>query len=589
MSNPLMDALIAGASKQNLHNAAKIAPTLSVKDGVGVLSFEAVTLTTFNAAKEMPDRHRWDQRDLRFAPTEANLKFIRRQWPNVIVLRDAIPSNKFLEPHPAPPAPVQGQMSWKPRMPRFDHQQRAFDLAAGRDEFAYLMDMGTGKSKCGVDDAAFSFARGDIDRVLVIAPTGVHEQWIDDVLPQHWPLELPCRRDVLITGKRKPDWWGDWGADPDDCKWLAVNFEAVKGTRRGRSWDLSPLAEELVEFLAGGKAMIIVDESHKIKNPKGVRANVLTILGRHAVQRRIMTGSPVARGLEDYYAQFRFLNQDIIGCRSFSGFKEQFCVTGGFDGRQIVGYRSTAEFHSRIAPYSFRADKNEVLDLPPKLYSVLRCDLTMEQRRVYDELKRELLTQLSDGTLIEAGQVVQRLLRLQQVTQGFLPRDDGGFDEFPENKTALLMDLIEQAPDRVVIWCRFTRDIERLADLLGNQAVCYYGGNKKDRPQIKEQWLSREGGKRFFIGNPQAGGTGLDWLMKNGPVSTVAYFSNSFSSIDRWQSEDRTYRIGLKGTVNYYDLLCRGTIDPMLMTNLRGKRSLADMSFAELKELALRL
>lgn len=588
MSNPLMDQLIAGAKQQSLHSAAKVAPTLSVKDGVGVLSFEAITLTTFNAAKEMPDRHRWDGRDLRFVPTEANLKFIRRQWPGVIVLRDAIPSAAFREPMPQP-APVQGQMSWTPRLKRFEHQQRGFDLAAGAAEFAYLWDMGTGKTKAGIDDAAFSFARGDIDRVLVVAPAGVHEQWIDDALPVHWPIELACRRDALITGKRKPDWWGDNRADPDDCKWLAVNFEAIKAKRSGRTWTLEPLAEELVEWMAAGKCMLIVDESHKAKNPQGVRANALAIMARHAVQRRIMTGSPIARGIEDYYAQFRILNPEIIGCRSFSGFKQQFCITGGFDGRQIVGYRSTDEFHRRIAPYSMRADKADVLDLPPKLYSILRCDMTPEQRRVYGELKNELITQLTDGTLIEAGQVVQRLLRLQQVTQGFLPREDGGFDEFPENKTALLMDLLEQAPDRAVIWCRFTRDIERLAGLLGNEAVMYYGGNKSDRPEIKAQWLSASAGKRWFVGNPQAGGTGLDWLMKNGPVSTVAYYSNSFSSIDRWQSEDRTYRIGLKGTVNYYDLVCRGTNDPMLLANLKGKRSLADMSFAELKEFALRL
>src|SRR3546814_2758432 len=82
------------------------------------------------------------------------------------------------------------------------------------------------------------------------------------------------------------------------------------------------------------------------------------------------------------------------------------------------------------------------------------------------------------------------------------------------------------------------------------EAVRYDGenSNKEDRRAVREAWTRRGSEKRFFIGNAQAGGTGLDWI--NG-ASTVIYYSNSFSSLDRWQSEDRTHRIGTKGTVNY--------------------------------------
>jgi hypothetical protein len=602
--NGMMDALFAGAQKEQLSRSAKVAPTLSVKDGVGVLSFEAISMSTFEAGNKMPGKHRWEGKHLRFIPDKWSLEYVKRTWPNVIILK-TIPDAKKFSKEP-PPAPRRGQMSWTPRERRWLHQQRGFDLAAGKSEFAYLWDMGTGKSKAAVDDAAFSFARGEIDRVLVIAPNGVHEQWINDVLPQHWPLELPCVRAAIVTGlgpcvldpledqRRRVDWMADLDAHKNDCKWLAVNIENLKietvneGGRKVHR--LIGLAAGLVKFLEGGPAMVILDESHKIKNPQAKRTLACWKLGKLAVQRRILTGSPLAKGIEDYYAQFRFLDPGIIGCYTFAGFKEQFCVMGGFNGKQITGYRDMEEFHNRIGDYAMRVDKKDVLDLPPKLYSERTCDMTDEQREMQRQLKEELLAELSDGTIINTRQMLPRMIRLSQLAQGFLPREDGGFDEFPENKTALLMDLLETAPDRTAIWCRFTHDIEKLYDLLGRDARCirYFGGNKKDRPADKARWLNDSRIDRF-IGNAQAGGTGLDWLIRNGSVSTVIYYSNSFSSIDRWQSEDRVYRFGTAGTVNVYDLVTRGTLDRRQVNNLKRKRSISDMSLQELKEIVAEL
>jgi hypothetical protein len=599
MTDKMMDALFAGSQREHLQKAAKIAPTLSIKDGVGILSFEAITLTTFEAGKAMPSRARWDGKHLRFEPTSHALKYVHKTWPDVIVLKE-IPTGRNLERDP-PPAPLRGQRSWTPRTERWKHQQRGFDLAATKDEFAYLWDMGTGKTKGGIDDAAFNFARCEIDRVLVIAPSGVHQQWIDDALPVHWPLELGCKRAAIDTGfgprtlddegrRIREDWVDRADEFPNDCKWLAVNIENVraKKTKEGGRvvWVLEPFAEYVRDWVKAGRTMVILDESHKIKNPQSQRTIACWKIGKEAVKRRIMTGTPIAKGVEDYYAQFRFLDPGIIGCFTFTGFKQQFCVMGGHNGKEIVGYRDTAEFHSRIADYAMRVEKADVLDLPPKLYGERTCDLTPEQRRVLRELKDELMTELSDGSIVTANQMFPRMLRLHQVAQGFLPREDGTYEEFPENKTALLMDIMEQVPDRTVIWCRFTHDIEKLYNELGREQRCirYYGENKSDRPADKRRWLT-DTSAQIFIGNAQAGGTGLDWLMKNGPVSTVIYYSNSFNSIDRWQSEDRTHRGGLRGTVSYYDLITRGSLDRALLRNLKRKRGVSDMSLTELKQI----
>jgi SNF2 family DNA or RNA helicase len=330
--------------------------------------------------------------------------------------------------------------------------------------------------------------------------------------------------------------------------------------------------------------LMIIDESHKIKNPEGYRSAVLTQLGTKATYRRILTGTPVARGVEDYYSQFRFLGEGLLGVRSMAGFKRQYCIVGGHLNKVIIGYQNTDRLHRLMAPYSFRVEKNDVLDLPPKMYERRYVELNEEQRRTYRELRIELLTELSDGTIIEAAEAVRRILRLQQVVQGFLPRDDDTFEDFgSEERLAVLDDLVEGASGKVVIWCRFREDINRIMARYGETAVRYDGEvGPVERKEAINAFMDDKSSVRLFVGNAQAGGAGLNLA---GTANTVIYYSNSFSSLDRWQSEDRTHRIGTRGTVTYYDIVARGTVDNSILANLRRKRDIADMSLVELKSL----
>jgi len=589
----VMDQLLGMSQQDHLRTLSKVPPTLSFREGICELAFEAINLSTFEAAKQMPGGSRWDGKTLRFKAHESSIAYVKRTWSNVIILKPQVP-------RAAKPLPdiveVEGALRWVPRHPPFEHQRIAFNLGIGKRAFAYLMDMGTGKTKAAIDDAAFQFSNHLIDRVLVIAPNGVHEQWIDDALPVHWPLALGAVRYAIRTGdsyiekgkkvNRRPDWYPSGAGAERDCKWLAVNIENLKARKIKQGgierWVLEGLAAELEAFVKAGRCMIILDESHKTKNPMAKRTKACQILAKSATFKRILTGSPIAKGVEDYYSQFKFLDPTIIGCHTMAGFKQQFCIMGGFDKEEIVGYRSMDEFHRRISPFSYRVEKDDVLDLPPKMYMERFVEMTPEQRRVYNELKVHLETELSDGTVLTVDQITTRMLRFQQVVMGFLPREDGTVERFPTNRMTALRDLIEQAPGRVVIWCRFHQDIDDVLAELGDEAVQYDGRNKAQRPEIKREWLMPGSRKRYFVGNAQAGGTGLDWI--NG-ASTVIYYSNSFASIDRWQSEDRTHRIGTKGTVSYYDIICRATVDKAIIANLRGKRDVSAMSLTELKEL----
>ncbi len=458
-------------------------------------------------------------------------------------------------------------------LPQFKHQKTALELAKGLKAFAYFMDMGTGKSKTLIDEMAELYACGEIDRALIIAPAGVHYQWLEEQLVNHWPAELPMQSGFVGQGSKNK-----WPEFEDDGRMtvLCVNIDALM---------MRPMTNKLVKFVESSKTLTAVDESQKIKNSQATRTTRCFELGEVSTYRRILTGTPMAKGPEDYYAQFKFLDLGIIGVNSFAGFKRQYCEVGGFNGNSVVGYRNTERLHELIAPYCFRIEKDECIDLPPKMYQRIPVELGDEQRAVYLELKHQLLTELSDGTLIAAEQAVQRILRLQQVVQGFLPKEDGSFEEYDlSNRMAALDNLIEGSHSKVVIWCRFRHDINLIMSKYSEIAVRYDGevAGKVNRERAKQSFMDDEQ-IRLFVSNAQAGGAGLDGLQHS--TNTVIYFSNSFSSLDRWQSEDRTHRIGTKGTVTYYDLAARGTIDINILANLRRKKDITDMSLNELRSL----
>jgi hypothetical protein len=558
-------ALFAAAQAEQQHLKIKDPPTLSVKDGVGSLTFPALSLTNHEKGKQIPTRSRWEGKTLKFVVNEAAMAFIRHHWPNY---REPITTNRTL----ARQEPMHRAVEWKPRLEQFAHQRDALAAAYGKKAFAYFMDMGTGKSKCLIDEMAELYACRQIDRAVIIAPTGVHRQWIEEQLPTHWPTELRLEAAFLGNGAKA----GIAPVNPTCMTVYAVNIEALT---------MMPMVNQLLRFIEGGRTLVAIDESQKIKEPGAERSKRCHLLGESAAIRRILTGTPMAKGPEDYFSQFKFLDLGIIGVASFTGFKRQYCQLGGFNNKSIIGYWNTDRLHELIAPYSFRVEKKDCIDLPPKLFSRVTVELSADQRATYHELRTQLLTELSDGTIIEAEQAVQRILRLQQVVQGFLPREDGGFDEFDiTNRLEAVDDLVNGAKGKVVIWCRFRHDIDSLMRRYGNERAVRYDGSvgSAERERAKASFMDAASPVQIFVSNAQAGGAGLNLA---GLADTVVYFSNSFSSLDRWQSEDRTHRIGTRGTVNYYDLVCRGTIDTAILANLRRKRDITDMSLTELRSL----
>lgn len=459
----------------------------------------------------------------------------------------------------------------------FAHQYKAFEAGKDKPAFAYLMEQGTGKTKVTIDNAAYLFEQGGIDAMLVIAPNGVHRNWVDDELPTHMSDSANYKALIYRSGSvNTKRWKGDFEdlMEHQGLAVLAINIDAII-TNNGKAI--------LSRFLKERKVMGVIDESTDIKTPGAKRTKVARGMAKYMPYRRILTGTPTGNGNPlDMYSQFAFLDPDIIGQPNYTAFKHEYAI---FESRPIPGqrfpiqvvkeFKNLDKLQKAIGPYSFRVTKDEALDLPPKLFVKRYFELSKEQRRIYNDLRTQFYAELASGEIVYAAQVLQRMTRQQQVACGYVGVEAGEPVRIipgPNPRLEALKEVLEQYPGPTIIWCRFTKDIDLIMDLLGDKAVRYDGSvTNADRDEGKRRFMSGEA--EYFVGNPKAGGRGLTLHR----AKNVVYYSSYFGLEVRQQSEDRAHRIGLEHPVTYIDIVGEETVDEKVITALRSGMNIANM------------
>lgn len=489
----------------------------------------------------------------------------------------------------------------------FKHQGEVFYASRDKENFALLMEMGTGKTKVTIDNAGWLYSKGKINFLLVAAPNDVQRNWIEREIPAHLPDWIE-RRSCVWSGKMKKADWDDFHSlfDPefDGLRIMAVNFEQFSvgdknWLRASPNKDKPNFGQAMRMILNAFRVMFVVDESSKIKTPGVKRTRRIINQGEKALYRRILTGT--LGGPLEAYSQFQFLDPEILRFRNFYGYKHHYAnwrkrrfkpKAGGKEREfeELVGYRNLDELQERIKDHSYRVLKKDCLDLPDKIYMRRIVQMSPDQKRKYDMLKKQSILELKKALttgekFVPVGSVLTRYLRLQQIIGGWLPDIENPdkpalpiFDKPEQNpRIKVLLDVVEQNEDQqVIIWARFRAEIEAITDILNSvygkgSAVSFYGGTSKDERREAIDGF-QNGDIKFFVANPHSGGYGLTLTA----ATCVIYYSNDFSLEARLQSEDRCHRIGQTSKVLYVDLESEGTIDTRILEALLNKKELAD-------------
>lgn len=502
---------------------------------------------------------------LSFELTPHNLSVVREAHPGAQVcgLEDCAPQAETFAPH----QPY--TMQTKP----YAAQALAWELCKDKPAYALFMEQGTGKTKVALDKAGHLWCSGQITGVLVVSMNGAHRQWVQEHVPKH------------LGVKSRAGHWNKKAMDPSllqsDVLALFTTYTQAIIRPTGR--------KPCEDFIAAhrGRVLMIVDESQNIKNPSSEAAQAAMELGGKCAFRMVLSGTPMPGSVMDLWSQYKFLDESIIGFRYKSAFQREFCIMGGHMGRSVVGAKGIERLQERLRQFTFRVTKEEMLDLPPKIYNEWSFDMDAAQKKHSEEMRMQLLTSMQDGRIASAANAISGFVRLQQIGCGNLQMDDGTLVDISPARINALKEILELHPDeKIVVWSRFTRDVQRIMAALGAEAVAYTGQTtEQGKADALRRFTDPASPVRFFVSNPAAGGTGIDGLQK--VCSTVVYYTNSFNAGERWQSEDRTHRHGTTKRVTYYDLIAkgRGSIDRKILANLRNKKNLSDLTLDELKEL----
>jgi SNF2 family DNA or RNA helicase len=488
---------------------------------------------------------------------------------------------------------------FRERIKSFKHQVKARAKLREHDAFALLMEQGTGKTKPTIEDAAERFLKCNIDVMLVIAPNGVHINWTELELPKHMPKNVEYQAAFWasdMTKKEASAFERVMTPRAYGLRILTINVEALM---------LDRVREFLRDFIDSAKwgAAVIVDESHKIKNPRIVRTKFVMKLRNRAKVRRILTGTPITNAPFDLWSQFMFLDPDILGVPNYAAFKAEYAhlesehsgimrhiaargvrwtpqiVAKNFDG--TPRYKNLERMQALIAPHSYRVLKRDCLDLPEKIYQRVFVTLTKEQRRLYNRLRDELLIEW-DGYVSASSKLVS-LVRLQQIVCGFFSIEAGVapthlFSKGEDNpRIQAMLEVIEESKDQsAIVWARFREDIKTISralrDAYGEASVVEYHGEVKRKERVEALARMADGTARFFVGQQGSGGTGTTITA----ASLCVYYSNDFSLENRLQSEDRAHRIGQTKNVTYVDIQARDTIDKKLIATFLAKKNVSD-------------
>ena len=482
------------------------------------------------------------------------------------VARQLEQQREATEPKPLAAYPVRAQM--------FQHQIRGANMAllqltsGGKEQhkgFGFLFEMGCGKTLTAIATMGALYQQHRIERVLVVAPTSVCSVWPHD-LQQFAAFPYHC--ETLLGEKKKRleglDALEVWPFA--SLKIAVINYES---THRDGIFDA------LVEYAA---ALIICDESQRIKNHSAAQSKTLHKLGDKARYKLALSGTPVQNNAVDLYSQYRFLDPAVFGSNFFA-FRNRYCVMGGYGQHQIIGYQHMEQLIQKEHSIAYRVTKAECLDLPPQTFENRYVKFSPAERKLYDQLRKSSFAELAGGDSITATTVLTKMLRLMQLTGGFTQTDDGTRPQ--QIGTAkldaledILDDYVQEAGQKLVVFARFRPEIAAIENLLRKKGI-KYGSIYGDVPQAERGGIvddfQQNPETKVFVAQIQTAGLGITLHA----ASAAVFYSLDFNMSNYAQALARIHRIGQHNPVTYIHLLVEDSIDDRVLEALAKKQDIA--------------
>lgn len=448
------------------------------------------------------------------------------------------------------------------------HQQEIFDRIKDASHWALFCEVGTGKTAVVIKLIESHWAKRP---VLIVCPKSVRQSWVDQVTLFS---DLLSDRAQIIEGspaKRKEKL-------RDRYKLIHImNYETA----------VSSFASLPYYYF------IVCDESHYLKSHTAKRTKAMIKLAGIADFVFLMTGTPMPNGILDIFSQFLILDRGRTFGKNWFAFRNHYMQDLNAAWRDKLHHYPKYEPKEGafekvlylISKKSTSLKKDDCLSLPDQVYQSLICEMGDEQRRAYNQMSVNYIAWLESGESVTAGIALVKLLRLLQISNGFVQNESGAVYRFKKNpKMELLKEQLKDLTPyhKVIVWANFIANLEEIYAFCSEsnlQPARLYGeyniATDIDRFQSDPRC-------RVMVANPASGGAGITLSAS----SVALYYSNSFNLAHRLQSEGRNHRIGSErhSKITYIDILNKDTIDFLVLGAIKSKKKLSDMVLSLSKE-----
>lgn len=430
-----------------------------------------------------------------------------------------------------------------------EHQKEAVDKLKKLKVGALYMEQGTGKTRTALELISLRYNAGKVNHILWLCPCSVKKTIEKEIIKHIGEI-----KNITICG-------------------IETLSSSIKTNR------------QLRELVNAKNVYLIVDESNLVKNHRAKRTERVTWLAEDCKYKLILNGTPISRNEADLFSQWYILDWRILGYKSFWSFAKNHIEWDKHIPKRIVRTLNVDYLTRKIAPYTYQITKEESLELPTKTYMDYYCEMTNNQKSVYDFVAEKLLFEVDE---MEPHTIYRLFSGLQNVISGFnvtfnnrkMIKEKMFKDPYDNPRIEILLEIINRFKGKFIIFCKYTHEINDIIEVLnreyGRNAAVPFDGSVTQK--VRQEYLSRFKNRvNFLVANKVTAGYGLNLQFCN----NIIFYSNDWDFATRSQAEDRVHRIGQNKQVNIIDICAADTLDERILSNLNKKENLVD-SFKEM-------
>lgn len=509
----------------------------------------------------IPERY-WDAKNKEWHLSYDSLTLLKENLPNekFDIIGTPINSKKYGEKHIEKKYDLPSGLKTK----LYSFQEEGFNELMNFDKYLLLYEMGCGKSILSLAVAIKRKELGQINRCLIIC--GVNG------LKYNWESEIYLHTDKKCTilgnrknkkGKYEVKSNKDKLEDLDNIKsnedlFYITNIESLRDT------EIKEKLKKLIEKEIIN--MVIFDECHTAKSPSSQQGKALLNIASKVKYFYGLTGTILMNNPLDLYVPLKLVGRETS---TFNSYKYHFCTMGGYGNYSIVGYKHLDELQMKLKSVSLRKTKDEVLDLPPKIYIDEYVDMETKQKKLYNDVLKSIMEDIDN--IVLSPDPLSRMTRLRQVTDFPSIIASSITESAKLNRLKEIVEEITNNGNKLLLFSNWTTVTDILYKELKEYNPCLITGQVKDRETEKQKFMTQKEHK-ILIGTVAAMGTGLTLTA----ASSVVFFDEPWTSALKQQAEDRAHRIGTQSSINIITLMCKNTIDEHIHKIIKKKQVTSD-------------